>query len=49
MNRGANEAGGVSLAEGKIGPDELSLVQIADDPDEVVKIIKTAHAGLTAW
>src|SRR3984957_8267714 len=37
------------LAEGKIGPDELSLLQIADDPDEVVKIIKTAHAGLTAW
>src|ERR1700729_1152301 len=35
--------------EGKIGPDELSLLQIADDPDEVVKIIKTAHAGLTAW
>jgi uncharacterized protein (TIGR00730 family) len=37
------------LAEGKIGADELSLLQIADDPDEVVKIIKTAHAGLTAW
>jgi hypothetical protein len=35
------------LAEGKIGLDELSLVQIADDPDEVVKIIKTAHAGLS--
>jgi hypothetical protein len=35
------------LAEGKIGADELSLVQIADDPDEVVKIIKTAHAGLS--
>jgi hypothetical protein len=35
------------LAEGKIGADELSLLQIADDPDEVVKIIKTAHAGLS--
>jgi hypothetical protein len=37
------------LAEGKIGADELSLLHIADDPDEVVKIIKEAHAGLTAW
>ena len=37
------------LAEGKIGQDELSLLHIADDPDEVVKIIKTAHAGLIAW
>ncbi len=37
------------LAEGKIGADELSLLRIADDPDEVVKIIKEAHAGLTAW
>jgi hypothetical protein len=35
------------LAEGKISPDELSLVQIADEPDEVVKIIKDAHAGLS--
>src|SRR5580704_14298922 len=35
------------LAEGKIGPDELSLLHIADDPDEVVKIIKAAHAGMT--
>jgi uncharacterized protein (TIGR00730 family) len=31
------------LAEGKIGPDELALLHIADDPDEVVKIIKHAH------
>jgi uncharacterized protein (TIGR00730 family) len=37
------------LAEGKIGADELALLHIADDPDEVVKIIKTAHAGLTSW
>ena len=35
------------LAEGKIGQDELSLLHIADDPDEVVKIIKAAHAGMT--
>jgi uncharacterized protein (TIGR00730 family) len=37
------------LADGKIGADELSLLRIADDPDEVVKIIKEAHAGLSAW
>jgi hypothetical protein len=37
------------LAEGKIGADELSLLHIADEPDEVVKIIKEAHAGITAW
>ena len=35
------------LAEGKIGPDELALLQVADDPDEVVKIIKDAHEGLS--
>jgi hypothetical protein len=35
------------LAEGKIGADELSLLHIADEPDEVVKIIKEAHAGLS--
>ncbi len=35
------------LAEGKIGQDELSLLHIADDPDDVVKIIKAAHAGMT--
>ena len=35
------------LAEGKIGQDELSLLHIADDPDEIVKIIKAAHAGMT--
>jgi uncharacterized protein (TIGR00730 family) len=37
------------LAEGKIGTDELSLIHIADDPAEVVQIIKEAHAGLIAW
>jgi uncharacterized protein (TIGR00730 family) len=35
------------LAEGKIGQDELSLLHIADDPAEIVKIIKAAHAGMT--
>jgi uncharacterized protein (TIGR00730 family) len=35
------------LTEGKIGPDELALLQIADDPDEVVKIITDAHEGLS--
>jgi hypothetical protein len=35
------------LAEGKIGADELSLLHIADDPAEIVKIIKDAHAGLS--
>jgi len=34
------------LAEGKIGQDELSLIHLVDDPDEVVKIIKKAHAGM---
>jgi uncharacterized protein (TIGR00730 family) len=31
-------------AEGKIHPEELDLIQVADDPEEVVKIIKKAHA-----
>ncbi len=35
------------LAEGKIGTDELALLHIADDPDEVVKIITAAHEGLS--
>src|SRR6201996_9087614 len=34
------------LADGKIGPEELALLHIADEPAEVVKIIKEAHAGL---
>jgi hypothetical protein len=34
-------------AEGKIHPEELDLIQIADDPETVVKIIKKAHAGMT--
>jgi uncharacterized protein (TIGR00730 family) len=32
------------LAEGKIGPAELDLFTVADEPDEVVRIIKKAHA-----
>jgi uncharacterized protein (TIGR00730 family) len=35
------------LAEGKIGPAELALLHVADDPDEVVKIITDAHEGLS--
>jgi len=35
------------LAEGKISAEELTLFHIADTPDEVVKIIKTAHEGLS--
>ena len=35
------------LADGKIGAEELALLHIADDADEVVKIIKKAHAGLS--
>jgi len=34
------------LARGNIGPDELALLRVADDPDEVVKIIKEAHTDL---
>jgi uncharacterized protein (TIGR00730 family) len=32
------------LAEGKIHPWELDLIQVVDDPEEVVRIIKKAHA-----
>ncbi len=35
------------LAEGKIGQDELALLHLADDPDEVVSIIREAHKGLS--
>jgi uncharacterized protein (TIGR00730 family) len=35
------------LAEGKIGPAELALLHVADDPDEVVKIVTDAHQGLS--
>jgi uncharacterized protein (TIGR00730 family) len=35
------------LAEGKIGQDELALLHLADDPDEVVRIIREAHKGLS--
>jgi len=31
------------LVEGKIHPHELDLIQVADDPEEVVAIIKKAH------
>src|SRR5215472_7297095 len=35
------------LAKGNIGAEELTLLRIADDPEEVVKIIKEAHTGLS--
>jgi uncharacterized protein (TIGR00730 family) len=36
------------LARANIGPSELSLISMADDADEVVRIIREAHKG-TAW
>jgi uncharacterized protein (TIGR00730 family) len=33
------------LARANIGPGELALVNMADEPDEVVGIIRDAHAG----
>jgi uncharacterized protein (TIGR00730 family) len=35
------------LAEGNIGADELALLRVADDVEEVVKIIKEAHIDLS--
>ena len=35
------------LADGKIGAAELALLHVADDPDEIVKIITDAHEGLS--
>ena len=35
------------LAEGNIGPEELELFHVADDPAEILKIIRTAHAGMS--
>ena len=35
------------LAKGNIGAEELTLLRIADDPEEVVKIIKEAHSDLS--
>jgi uncharacterized protein (TIGR00730 family) len=33
------------LARANIGPSELALLRVADDPDEVVATIREAHAG----
>ena len=33
------------LARANIGPSELALLKVADEPDEVVAIIREAHAG----
>ena len=34
------------LGRGNIGVDELALIRVADDPEQVVKIIKEAHTDL---
>jgi len=36
------------LARGNISPAEFSLISVADDPDEVVAVIREAHQG-SAW
>jgi len=33
------------LADGKIAPRDLDLIQVADDPDEIVKTIAATHAN----
>jgi len=33
------------LTAGNIGPAELSLIAVADDPDDVVRLIREAHAN----
>ncbi len=35
------------LAKGYIGADELALLRVADDAEEVVRIIKEAHIDLS--
>jgi len=35
------------LSQGNIGVDELELIKVADDPEEVLKIIKEAHSDLS--
>ena len=35
----------VACGEGKISPADLDLLTVADDPDEVARIILTAHLG----
>src|ERR1700741_5060802 len=37
------------LAEAKIHPEELDLIRIADDPEEVVRIISEAHKDMAFW
>src|SRR5262250_3619752 len=38
----------VAAAEGKIPPADLDLLSVADDPDEVVRIIVSAHSAVGA-
>src|SRR5438552_3599106 len=35
----------VVCGEGKVSPGDLDLLSIADDPDEVARIIRTAHGN----
>ena len=35
------------LSQGNIGVDELELIKVADDPEEVLKVIKEAHSDLS--
>ncbi len=35
------------LGQGNIGGDELDLIKVADDPEEVIEIIKEAHTDLS--
>jgi len=35
------------LGQGNIGADELDLIKVADEPEEVIKIIKEAHTDLS--
>jgi uncharacterized protein (TIGR00730 family) len=39
---------GPVLAEGKIGPEDLALLRVTDDPEEVVQIVSAA-ADLQGW
>ena len=47
LERPARLAQGDDAGQGNIGPEELELFHVADDPAEILKIIKTAHAGMS--
>ncbi|MGH3176200.1 MAG: LOG family protein, partial [Streptosporangiaceae bacterium] len=35
----------IMLARANIGPAELTLISVVDDPEEVVAVIREAHDG----